>query len=321
MSAQRFFATVIKSTGSWYEVRLNDDQIWSCRVKGKFRISGLKTTNPVAVGDHVEVEKDLDGDENTGRIVKLLPRTNYVLRQSPRKKHELHILSANVDLAVLVTTVVEPMLKQSLIDRFLLSTEPYDIPTMIVFNKADLYSEEDMEIYQALEHLYTQIGYQVLLVSAETKEGIPEFIAELKDKITLISGQSGVGKSSLLNALEPSFSARVGALSDYSGKGQHTTTFAEMHELSFGGHLIDTPGIKSLSFNHLNEPDVADNFREFFEMSQHCRFNNCLHRQEPGCAVKNGLETGEISELRYLNYLTIIKEIEDQNYWEINDDF
>lgn len=314
------YGTVIRSTGSWYEVRLDSGEVWSCRTKGRFRIAGLKTTNPVAVGDRVGCEADKDGDEDTGTIVELVPRTNYVLRQSPRRKHEVHVLAANVDLAVLVMTVVEPMLKQGLIDRFLLSTEPYDIPTAIVFNKADLYGEDDLMVYAALEDIYRSIGYEVMLLSATEGHGVPAFRELLTDKTTLISGQSGVGKSSLLNAVEPGLEARVGGLSGHSGKGQHTTTFAEMHPLSFGGQLIDTPGIKTLSFNHLQPEEVADNFREFFTLSSACRFNNCMHREEPGCAVKAAVEEGEVSELRYVNYLTILAEIEEQNYWEIHSD-
>ena len=311
---------VTRSTGSWYEVELDGGEVWSCRAKGKFRIAGLRTTNPIAVGDRVGVLEDAEGDDRTGTVVELIPRTNYVLRQSPRRLHEVHILAANVDLAILVTTVVEPMLKQGLIDRFLLSTEPYDIPTAIVFNKADLYDEAALEVFEVLAELYRDIGYTVLLISAATGQGTDQLRELLTGKTTIISGQSGVGKSSLLNAVEPGLGARVGKLSLQSGKGVHTTTFAEMHRLSFGGRLIDTPGIKSLSFNHLQPKDVATNFREFFVLSQNCRFNNCLHREEPGCAVKAGLEEGTVSELRYVNYLTVLQEIESQNYWEIHDD-
>ena len=310
----------MRSTGSWYEVELDGGQRWSCRAKGRFRMAGLITTNPIAVGDRVGVAADDDGDPDTGRIVELVPRTNYVLRQSPRRLHEIHILAANVDLAILVTTIVEPMLKQGLIDRFLLSTEPYDIPTAIVFNKVDRYDEAAAETYAALYELYADIGYEVLLVSARTGAGIDELRDLLAGKTTLVGGQSGVGKTSLLNAVEPGLGARVGEISEYSGKGQHTTTFAEMHHLGFGGRLIDTPGIKSLSFNHLQPREVADNFREFFVLSQNCRFNNCLHREEPGCAVKAAVAEGEASELRYVNYLTILREVEDQNYWEIHAD-
>ncbi len=312
--------TVTRSTGSWYEVRLPGGEVWSCRTKGRFRLAGLRTTNPVAVGDHVRVVRDKDGDEDTGTIVEVLQRDNYVIRQSPRRKHGLHLLAANVDLAILVMTVVEPMLKQGLIDRFLLSTEPYDIPTAIVFNKVDLYDEEALGVYAALEDIYSSIGYEVLLVSATEGHGTDRLRDLLREKVTMVSGQSGVGKSSLLNAVSPGLGLRTKDLSNRSGKGQHTTTFAEMHELPFGGQLIDTPGIKSLSFNFLQPQDVSHNFREFFALSPQCRFGNCLHREEPGCAVKIAVDAGELSELRYVNYLTILGEIEGLNYWEVHEE-
>ena len=256
------------------------------------------------------------GEEKTGLIKKIVPRRNSVVRQSPRQKHHLHLLAANVDQAVLIATIIQPDLKPGFIDRFLLMTEPHNIPTVIVLNKADLYNQDQLELFDALEYLYSDIGYQVLLASAHTGIGIDRLKKMLQGKTSMISGQSGVGKSSLINAVQPLLGLRTTELSDYSGKGQHTTTFAEMLPLDDGGYIIDTPGIKTLSFNYLEPQDVAHNFREFFQRSTSCRFHNCTHRNEPGCAVKEAVENGKISELRYQNYLAIMDEIEQQNYWE-----
>lgn len=311
--------TVIKSTGSWYNVRLEDDSIMECRILGRFRLDGKKLTNPVAVGDYVMVESDAAQEEGKGLIKDILPRENYVVRQSPRKKHDLHLLASNVDQAVIIVTIVQPMLKQGFIDRFLLMTEPYNIPTTIVFNKSDVYDDDDLLVYHALTEVYHPIGYQTLIVSALEGFNLKAFRELLQGKTTLISGQSGVGKSSLINAIQPQLELRTGDISDYSGKGQHTTTFAEMYPLDFGGYIIDTPGIKTLSFNHLEPIDIAHNFREFFALSSQCKFGgNCLHRSEPGCAVKAALEESTVSDLRYFNYITLLEEAEDQNYWERN---
>ncbi|MEN0051035.1 MAG: ribosome small subunit-dependent GTPase A [Bacteroidota bacterium] len=309
--------TVIKSTGSWYQVKLADGRELSSRIVGKFRLNGKRLTNPVAVGDEVALE--IEASEETGLIKEILPRRNYVVRQSPRKKHDLHLLASNVDQAVVMVTIVEPKLKQGFIDRFLLMTEAYNIPTYIVFNKVDLYDDDALDIYVVLHDIYQPLGYPTLLTSATTGQGVAQFKDLLKGKQTLLSGQSGVGKSSLVNALQPSLELRTGDISDYSGKGQHTTTFAEMYTLDFGGTIIDTPGIKTLSFNNLEPMDVAHNFKEIFEYSKDCKFSDCLHRDEPKCAVKEAVEEGEVHELRYYNYLMLLEEMEGQNYWERNE--
>jgi len=304
--------TVIKSTGSWYLVRLPNGERVECRIVGKFRLDGMKLTNPVAVGDEVIIE--LKNEDS--QIKEILPRKNYIARQSPRKKHDLHLLASNVDQAILIVTVVEPSLKPAFIDRFLLMTEPRDIPTVIVYNKSDIYDEDSMEMFHILKYIYEKIGYPTVLTSAIDGRGIEEMREILKDKTSLIAGQSGVGKSSLLNTIQPGLEIRTGDISGYTGKGQHTTTFAEMHDLAIGGYIIDTPGIKSLSFNNMEVMDVAHNFREFFEFSDKCKYGDCTHRNEPGCAVKAAIEENHISELRYQNYLQILAEVEDQNYWE-----
>ena len=310
---------VIKSTGAWYDVKLKDDTILPCRIVGKFRLGKLKLTNPVAVGDEVEVDVQ-EEETKVGNIVKIAPRRNYVVRQSPRKKHFLHLLASNIDQAILVVTIVSPALKQGFIDRFLLMTEPHDIPVTIIVNKSDLLTEEDHLLYEYIQAVYANIGYPTMLTSATNNEGIEAVRDLLKDKTTLVCGQSGVGKSTLVNAVESTIEARIGDISDYTGKGQHTTTFAEMFPLSFGGQLIDTPGIKSLSFNNLEPMDVAHNFREFFILSKDCKYGDCAHREEPDCAVKAALEEGTISEYRYKSYLNILDGIEDQNYWERHTD-
>jgi len=306
---------VARVTGSWHDIRLEDGSILPSRIIGKLRMDDIKTTNPVGVGDEVEVQYEA-GDDFKGVITEVLPRRNYVVRQSPRRKHDLHLLASNVDQAVLVTTIISPTLKMGFIDRFLLMTEPHNIPVIIAINKNDLFGEEETEVFGGLKIMYEDIGHKVISCSAQTEDGVEELKVLLKDKITLVAGQSGVGKSTLVNAIQPGLGLKTDEISDYSGKGQHTTTFAEMFSLDQGGYIIDTPGIKMLSFNNLEPMDVAHNFREFFEASSGCRFPNCLHRNEPGCAVKKAVEEGSISVLRYEHYLQIIEEIEDQNYWE-----
>jgi ribosome biogenesis GTPase len=306
---------VIRSTGSWYDVRLENGEIFNCRIRGKFRLKEFRLTNPVAVGDRVEVAIETEEDK-LGVITQIHERENYVIRQSPRQKHHMHLIAANIDQAVLIVTMVKPRLKQGFIDRFLLMTEPYHIPVTILFNKSDLYNEEDLLIYEYMASIYGRIGYRVALISALRDEAGEFLISLLKDKLSLIAGQSGVGKSTLINNIQPQLNLKTATVSEKTEKGQHTTTFAQLFDLDFGGQIIDTPGIKNLSFNNFEVMDVAHNFREFFELSKDCKYPDCTHRNEPKCAVKQGIDTGLVSEFRYNNYLQILEEIEDQNYWE-----
>lgn len=312
-------AVVIKSTGKWYNVQLEDGALMKCRIRGKFRLGNFKLTNPIAVGDRVEVKQEPKLE--TGVITKLYPRRNYVLRQSTRRKHYMHLIAANIDQACIIVTIRDPQLKPGFIDRFLLTTESHNIPTYIIVNKSDILSEDDYELFEGVKMMYKEIGYETLLVSAEEGDGIEELKALLKDKYTLLSGHSGVGKSSLVNAMEPNLDLRTEYISDYSGKGTHTTTFSEMYPLSFGGKIIDTPGIKEMGFINMDPVDVAHNFREFFEHSSACKYHNCMHLNEPDCAVKQAVEKGDISIIRYQSYCSIIEEVEGQNYWERQTDW
>ncbi len=313
--------TVVKSTGSWYLVRAEgEDELIPCRIIGKFRLKGEKLTNPVAVGDKVIFELE-DIEEKSGLITKIEDRTNYIARKSPRRKHHLHLMASNVDQVILFVTIIHPNLKVGFIDRFLLMTEPFDIPVWLVFNKADVYGAEELDIYECMKMIYEDIGYHVHLVSATEKTGTEELKAILKDKTTLVAGHSGVGKSTLINAIQPQIEIDTQDISDFSGKGQHTTTFAEMHPLDFGGYIIDTPGIKSLAFTNMDPEEIGHYFKEFLEYCDDCKFNNCKHLNEPKCAVKDAVEEGKIHILRYENYVQLMDETMDQNHWEINRDF
>ncbi len=306
---------VFRSTGSWYDVLIESEQRFiSCRIIGKLKLEKDKLTNPIAVGDLVELSLE---NEKQGIIKNILPRKNYIARQSPKSRLQLHLIASNIDQAILITSMREPTLKPGFIDRFLLTTEPQNIPVILVFNKSDLFLESDWELYNQLKLIYEKIGYQVCSVSATNGEGIALLKEKLSGKISLFSGQSGVGKSSVINSISPGIALKTGDLSGYSGKGTHTTTFAQMFALHSGTYIIDTPGIKTLTFNNLEPMDVAHNFREFFKYSETCRFGSqCTHRNEPDCAVKKGLEMNEISDSRYRSYLNILDEIESQNYWE-----
>ena len=308
---------IMRSTGSWYEVLLeNENRIIPCRIVGKLKLEKDNITNPVAVGDNVELELE---HEEQGVINSVLPRINFIARQSPKSRMQIHLIACNIDQAMLITSMREPDLKAGFIDRFLLTTEPQNIPVLIVFNKWDIYTEKDKLEYEELKKIYEHIGHEVLPASSTKSIGIEILKDKLHHKTTLISGQSGVGKSSLINQLSPGLDLKTSKLSGYSGKGIHTTTFAEMFRLDFDGFIIDTPGLKSLSFNNLSVMDVAHNFREFFLVSDKCRFGSkCTHRNEPDCEVKTQVENGTISEVRYKNYLNVVQEIEGMNYWERN---
>lgn len=303
--------TVIKTTGSWHQVLTEDGEKYDCRIKGRFRTLGIRTTNPIAVGDKVMVE--LGKEESTAVIVKLLPRKNYIIRRSVNMSKEAHVLGANVDLAVLVVTLASPFTSFGFIDRFLVTTEAYRIPAMLVFNKIDLYSDQGMEMLADFMEIYQDLGYLCLPVSAETGENISLLKKELKDKISLISGHSGVGKSTLINVIEPAVSLRTGKISDWSDKGKHTTTFAEMILLGFGGGIIDTPGIQEMGLVHMEKEEISHYFPEMKARLNACRFNDCQHINEPGCVVKEAVENGEIAPTRYESYISMYYNEDNRN--------
>lgn len=300
--------TVVKSTGSWYSVRLESGEQVECRIKGKFRMKGIKTTNPVAVGDVVEIEAGAEG----GVISQIMDRKNYIIRKSTNLSKEAHIIAANVDQAMLVVTVNHPVTSTVFIDRFLASVEAYRIPAVLVFNKIDLYGEDDLLMLGALTQVYMQAGYECLHVSSLTGEGIEDVVAALKDKITVFSGLSGVGKSSLVNRVEPGLDLKVAEISESHDTGKHTTTFAEMFPLSFGGYIVDTPGIRAFGLIHMEKNEISHYFPEIFKRATGCKYYNCTHIHEPGCAVLEAVENGEISESRYYSYVSMFEEGEDK---------
>ena len=294
---------VTKSTGSWYQVQTPDGQRYDCRIKGKFRIKGLTTTNPVAVGDKVDFEPE--PDQETGVIHKLYERRNYIIRKSINLSKQAQIIAANLDQAFLVVTLASPRTSMGFIDRFLVTAEAYDIPAVLVFNKLDLFSDEGLEVLAAYKEVYENIGYPCYEVSALQGTNIPLLENLLKDKTTLLSGHSGVGKSSLMNALLPDLELRTTEISEWSDKGMHTTTFAEMYDLPYGGRIIDTPGIRELGVIDIEQQELGHFFPEMRQRMHNCRFNNCRHINEPGCAVLAALEDGEIAPSRYDSYLSI----------------
>lgn len=294
---------VIKSTGSWYQVQDEQGNQYDCRIKGKFRTKGIKTTNPIAVGDWVHFE--LESDQDTGVIKELEPRKNYIIRKSVNLSKQTQIIGANLDQAILVVTLASPPTSLGFIDRFLVTAEAYDIPAILVFNKLDLFSEEGLEILGEYKSIYENIGYPCYEVSAAEGTNIDQIIALLKDKITLVSGHSGVGKSTLINSIVPDAALRTGNISDWSDKGKHTTTFAEMINLPFGGKLIDTPGIRELGIVDIEKQELSHFFPEMRVFLNKCRFNNCVHINEPGCLVLQAVDNGDIEISRYESYISM----------------
>lgn len=299
---------VVKTTGSWYQVKTSDGQIIPCRIKGKHRLVDRRSTNPVVIGDWVLVEQDIHGQDYV--IEEILPRSNYIIRQSSRHRTAEHILAANLDQVMIIAAIAHPMTPVGFIDRFLVTAGAYHIPAVIVFNKVDLYDEEEMQQLQELTKIYRAAGYPVYHVSALKGEGIDDVKLCLHHKLTLISGNSGVGKSTFINQLAPGLNLRTGELSGFNQKGTHTTTFAEVFEISPGTEIIDSPGIKEFGILDFEKEEVSHYFPEMEKRLHQCRFNNCLHINEPGCAVLKALETGEIAPSRYNSYLGIIEELE-----------
>ncbi len=308
-------ATVMKSTGSWYSVLTEEGQRVECRIKGKFRMNGIRSTNPIAVGDKVEIE--LDNGEATASITTILPRHNYIIRRSINLSKQTHIIAANIDRAYLVVTLASPRTSLGFMDRFLLTAEAYHIPVDIIFNKADLYSDEGTNLVAELICLYEKLGYPCTLLSALNPGPELETLRErMKGKVNLFSGHSGVGKSTLINMLDPALGLRIGELSEAHDKGMHTTTFAEMFELCMGGFVVDTPGIKELGLVAIERAELSHCFPEMRLLLNQCRFNNCLHLQEPSCAVRLAVEQGEIAESRYNSYIGIMSGDELEKEYE-----
>ena len=304
---------VYKSTGSWYTVVDDAGKTWNARIKGIFKMEGLTSTNPIAVGDVVDFDVENEG-EGSVMIKKIHDRRNYINRQSPRIKSQQHIVAANIDQSVLIATLKDPRTSQGFIDRFLVACEMYHVPALIVFNKADIYRQKELELFAELEEMYQAIGYQVFLVSVKEGKGIEAIKEKLKDKTTLVSGHSGVGKSSFINSIIPTLNIRTKDISGWSGKGQHTTTFAEMHELPFGGRLIDTPGMKEFGLVGIEKSELSGYFPEMRQRMNDCQFNNCLHINEPDCAIKEAVRNAQIHENRYVSYYGILESIGEKSW-------
>ncbi|MBC8592125.1 ribosome small subunit-dependent GTPase A [Oscillospiraceae bacterium N12] len=302
---------VIKNTGSWYQVRTDDGQLIECKIKGNFRLKGIRSTNPVAVGDRVQI---ILNQEGTAFINEIEDRKNYIIRRSSNLSKQSHILAANLDQCMLVVTINYPETSTIFIDRFLASAEAYRVPVKLIFNKVDAYDSDELHYLDSLINLYTSIGYPCLKISAKKGEGIDLVKKELEGKITLFSGHSGVGKSTLINAILPEQEVKTAEISTYHNKGMHTTTFSEMFPVEGGGYIIDTPGIKGFGTFDMEEEEVGHYFPEIFKISADCKYNNCTHRHEPGCAVRDAVEKHFISESRYTSYLNMLEDKEEGKY-------
>lgn len=301
---------VIKNTGSWYVVKCDDGELINCKIKGNFRIKGIRTTNPVSVGDRVEILQNSD----VAFITAIEPRRNYIIRRASNLSKESHIIASNLDQSFLVVTLKDPVTATTFIDRFLATAEAYRIPTTLVINKIDLFDKEDAEYADAVKYLYESIGYKVLMVSTLTGEGIENLREMLPGKTSLFSGNSGVGKSSIINTIIPDLNLKTASISNTHHTGMHTTTFSEMYELENGGYIIDTPGIKGFGTIDFDAAEVAHFFPEIFEISHDCKYNNCTHTHEPGCAVRKAVEDSLISESRYASYLSILEDKTEGKY-------
>ena len=303
--------TVIKSSGSVYGVRATDGRVVDCRVKGNFRLKGIRSTNPVAVGDHVKFDVRSDG---TAYIVEILERKNYIVRKASNLSKQSHILAANLDLCFLVVTINHPATATTFIDRFLAAAEAYRVPTVLVFNKTDLYNEAEREELEYLTALYESIGYSCMRISAIDGSGIEQLREAMRGKVSLLAGNSGVGKSSIANAIAPEIAARVGEISKTHDTGMHTTTYTEMFEFMPGSYLVDTPGVKGFGTFDMEAEEISHYFVEFFRLSRDCRYSNCTHTHEPGCAVLEALEKGEIAPSRYQSYLSMLEDKDEGKY-------
>lgn len=306
-------ATVYKSTGSWYVVQDDAGEVFNARIKGKLKIDGITSTNPVAVGDVVETEMENEL-EKTLTITGIEPRKNYITRISPHNKTQHHIIASNLDQSLLFATLKDPKTSLGFIDRFLITAEAYHIPAIIVFNKSDLYRTKEQEKFEDVKDMYEAVGYPVMSMSIEKGEGVEEVKQLLKNKTTLLSGHSGVGKSTFINHIFPELDLKTQDVSGWSGKGLHTTTFAEMFNLPFGGRVIDTPGIRELGLVDIPKQELSHYFPEMRLLINDCQFNNCIHMNEPGCAVKAAVEDGKINMERYISYCTILDKIEEPGY-------